>query len=127
MFDPLGTEPVRGREELVGSPRVRLAGMPSGESGHLVDEDVRLGCRNHLADRHRVESVHDPPLGAQPLQKLQLGGVRGRCAHLMAPRDECGHQTATDDAASTCHQNAHRQLPSCPVAVGMGTRQRGIL
>lgn len=77
------------------------------QCGHLVDDHLRRRAGYDLADRQRIQAVHDHRLGAHGAQLVHLGGGPRRCNDAMPPRHQLRHQPPADRAARTCHENVH--------------------
>jgi hypothetical protein len=129
--EPLDSDGARGGEEVPGALRPQRVGTRepavevfqvrlAGESGHLVDDRLRLGPGDGVADGCRVEPVDRDRLGAQRPQLLHLLPASRRGRDPMAAHDQLGHEAGADRSRRTCNEDSHRSVP--PDSMGSSRR-----
>jgi hypothetical protein len=69
-----------------------------GEGRHLVNDRVRLGTGNRLADGRSIESIESERLRASPAKGIDIRRFSCCGSHLMTVLDEGREQTAADGA-----------------------------
>ena len=106
----------------VGVPQVGLSGVGRGQAGHLVHDGVRPGRGHRLADRGHIQAVHHDAIRAQLLEQAQLGLVRRRRRHLVAPGHQLRHQPLSQGPAPACHE--HPMTITVLILVGSQPRDR---
>jgi hypothetical protein len=104
--DPVGAlaaQPVRRRELAVEVPQVADA----GQRGELVHHHVGPGVGDRVGHRRPLECVghRDPRSGR--LEAGRPGGVARHRHHLVAPRQQLGHQPPAQGAGRPRHEDPH--------------------
>ncbi len=100
-----------GRPQLVGDGEVtveaaQVAAHPR-QRRHLMDDNLRLGSGDRLADGRGVQAIDHRRLRAERAQLPGLGRVPGRRGHLVPLPGELGQQLPPNCPGSSCNENTH--------------------
>ena len=106
----LGPQPVGRPEAAVQAP----AEADPRQGGRLMDDRIRLGLQDGLADRARVEQVQRDRLSPERPHPVGVARRPVSADHLVPAVDELSDEPGTDRTARPRDEDSHRVL-SCPV------------